>query len=415
MRPAPSDAGAAPARIGAIVAVTLGSQTAVSMGSATLPTIAPKLAADFGLDPALIGLQVAITYAAAATGALFGSGLVRRLGPCRATQVSMFATTVGMLFAALPSLIAIAAASVMIGAAVGLVSPPAAQLIVRFVPGSKYNLVFSLKQVGVPLGYSITALAAPVLALALGWRWSLLFVACVTVTGILLLQRTRDAWDVDRVRDAPLVQSPLAGIRAVWIRPRVRWLVLCGSCYSAVQVCVSAFTVTMLVAEGGLGLVQAGMVVSLANVAGVAGRVSWGWIADRWSAGQAVLVGVGVVMGACCMIVGQMDERWPLAAVQLVFVALGASAIGWNGILHAEVARLTPPELAGLVSSGTLFFVFAAICVTPAAATVIYRLAGSYVLMFGSLAAFALLGLALIALARRSPVGPAADPVRSPG
>jgi predicted MFS family arabinose efflux permease len=406
MAPATPPAAAGPSQVVKVVAITLGSQTVVSMGSATMPMIAPRLAEDFGIDPALIGLQVAIAYGAAAIGALFGGGLVRRLGPCRATQLSLLMTALGIATATLPSLVALAAASVLIGSAIGLVSPPAAQLIVRFAPASQFNLVFSLKQTGVPLGFMLTALTAPIVTLTLGWRWSLALVGTLAIAGILLLQRRREVWDVERTRDAPLLDSPLAGIRAVWSRPRVRWLVLCGSCYSAVQVCVVTFTVTMLVREGGFGLVQAGLMMSIANVAGVVGRISWGWVADRWSAGQGVLIAVGTIMGTCCVLIGMMEYTWPPFAIQCVFVAFGASAIGWNGILHAEVARLTPPALTGLTSSGTLFFVFGAICLMPAGATAVYRLLGSYALLFSTLTVFAALGVALVVLARRSSAGP---------
>jgi len=400
--PVVARSGAVAESLVAVAAVTA-SQTIVSMGVATLPVIAPRLAEDLGVDASLIGFQVGIAYGAGAIGALVAGGLVQRLGACRATQASLLVSAAGCAVAiAVPGFVSLAVASLLIGAALGLVTPPAAHLIVRFVPPSQYSLVFSVKQTGVPLGFMLAALSAPAIALGPGWRWSLALVCACTIALAAALQLRRRRWDDDRARPAVPMHSPLAGIRYVWQRPLTRRIVLAGSCYAAIQVCVATFTVNLLVREGGFGLVHAGALVSLMNVAGAIGRVIWGWIADRFHAGAAVLAAIGAVMAASCLALATIDLGGPRIALQLLLVALGASAIGWNGILHAEIARLTPPERAGLASSGTSFFVFGSICVTPVAASLLYPWFGSYALLFGALSVFGGLGLAFIAAAQRT-------------
>jgi MFS family permease len=44
-----------------------------------------------------------------------------------------------------------------------------------------------------------------------------------------------------------------------------------------------------------------------------------------------------------------------VAGVLFVF---GASAIGWNGVYLAEVARQSPPGMAGIATAGTLAITF---------------------------------------------------------
>jgi len=381
-----------------VVAAATAAQTIISMGTSLLPVIAPKLAAVLAIDAAWIGMQVSIVYACGATSSLLAGGIVKRLGACRATQVALAFTVAGCAFVAVPHLAAIALGSIFLGIANGLAHPPSVQLMLRFSLPSQLNLVFSIKQTGVPIGTTLSALTAPVIALTLGWQWAL--VPVVVCAGLLVfgMQTKRATWDGDRDRDAPLFESPLAALHAVWRAPHVRFLVLMGSAYAAIQVSVLTFAVTMLVGEVGFGLVQAGVLMSLITIAGVSARLGFGWIADRLHAGRLLLALIGVCMLVCCLLLGALNAAWPYAAVVALFISLGMCVIGWNGLLHAEVARLTPPAEASRVASGVTFFIFGAVAITPSFAVLIYRALGSYSAMYAVLTGFAILGLALLRL-----------------
>jgi predicted MFS family arabinose efflux permease len=384
-----------------VVLAAAAAQTFASMGTSTLPVIAPKLAEVFGVEAALIGIQVSILYGAAAAGAVLAGGLVRRLGACRVSQLALGCTLIGVSIAALPSLAFVAFSAIPIGLAIGILSPAAAHMMLRFAPPAKLNLIFSIKQTGVPLGHMLSALTAPILALTVGWRWSLALVALVCAASIVLFELRRREWDDDRDPSAPLMQSPLVTIRSVWRHPALRWLVLASSAFSAVQVCVTTFTATLLVVEAGYGLVQAGAVLSVVNFSGVAARVGWGWVADRWKSGTAVLVLIGVVMAVAAGIAAFLTSAWPPVAVLMVFAALGISAIGWNGVMNAEVARRSPKGEAGSTTSGYSFFVFGAILVMPVLFSALYALIGSYSGAYGVLSLLALAGLGLLWLSHR--------------
>ena len=386
----------------AVVVAATAAQTIAAMGASTLPVIAPKLADSLGIDPAWIGMQVGIAYAAAAAAALIAGGMVRRTGACRAMQLALLCTACGTGIAALPSAGAIGGASILIGAAMGLGNPPAAHLMLRFAPASQLSLVFSIKQTGVPLGFTLSALIAPSIALIYGWQWSLALVSIAALGAAAALQFARGRWDRDRDARAPLFESPLAGLLAVWRSGQLRYLALTGSAYSAIQVCVSTFAVTMLVGEIGYGLVYAGVLTSVMTLSGVGARLLGGWFADRAQRGRALLVTMGCGMILTCLALLALHGGWPELPVLVLFVALGVSVVGWNGILHAEVARLSAPATVSLTASGLSFLIFAAVAITPALAAIVYRALGTYRLMFGMLALFAVLGLATLAASSRA-------------
>ena len=61
-----------------------------------------------------------------------------------------------------------------LGLGYGLLTPSASHLLARFAPAERRNLIFSLKQTGVPFGGIGAALITPAIAVTFGWRWALL-------------------------------------------------------------------------------------------------------------------------------------------------------------------------------------------------------------------------------------------------
>lgn len=384
-----------------VVAATLAAQALVSMGVLMLPAIAPKYAEALAVDPALIGYQISLTYAAAMLSTGYGGGFTLSWGACRSTQAGLMLVAAGAATAMVASLPALAVASVFLGLGYGLTNPAASHLLVRFTPEGRRNLIFSIKQTGVPAGGVAAALCGPALAVSLGWRWSLALVvlACAALTAAL--ESRRAAWDDDRVAGAGLRQMTGGGMPIIWRDARLRRLALAAFCFAGVQLCVMTFTVTLLVKDAGYSLVQAGLLLSGVQVAGVLGRIAWGWGADWWGNARQVLAALGALMTVLCIAVTQLGAGWPEGAVWLVFLGLGATAVAWNGVFLADVARLAPAHQTALATGGALFFTFGGVLVAPALFSSAYHLVGSYALTFAVAAAFAAAGVGSLTLARR--------------
>ena len=377
----------------AVIAATTIGQVANVMGTAVFPVIAPNLAAELAVQPALIGYQVSLIYLAATVMAPFLSSLIPRWGGCRMTQIGLAMCALAMTLSLVPSLFALAAASILIGMATGVMTPASAHLLFRFSPPENRNFIFSLKQTGVPLAWMLMALIAPPITLAFGWRWALALILAMAVTMIAVLQPARAGWDDDRAPHAAAKRTATGGFIVVWRHPVLRPIAIMSFWCSFVQLCFSSFTVTMLVEEAGYSLITAGLLVSLGHAAGVAGRIVWGWIADALKASLGVLRWINIVMVACCALTAFVSPGWPVAAVALLFVVFGASAVGWNGIFIAEVARHSPHGQVGVATGGAMVLNFGGIVAGPAIFATVYGLTGSYTATFGWLTLIAVLGL----------------------
>jgi len=218
---------------------------------------------------------------------------------------------------------------------------------------------------------------------------------------VLAMQPLRVQWDGDR-DPATARTLPFAGLLVVWRLPPLRWLSFASFCYTFVQLCLGTFLVTMMVEEAGYTLVAAGLLLSLTQVSGIAGRIAWGWLTDRTGDGVGILLALNLVMVACCALTVLISPRWPAFALALLFIAFGASAVGWNGIYLAEVAKNSPHGMVSVVTAGASVWNYASVLIGPAAFATLYRSTGSYTITFGWLTIIAVLGLAFISAARRA-------------
>jgi predicted MFS family arabinose efflux permease len=386
----------------AVVLITTGVQMSVAMANIVLSTIAPKVAEDLGFEAAWIGYQVSLVFAAATVSTVYGGALVLRWGAARVTEASIVLCATGLALFALPHLAFIAAGSIAIGAGAGLANPTAAHLLVRYTPAARRNLVFSIKQTGVPLGGVVIALAAPALAVTVGWRWALALLIAYNVALLAGVRPFRAEWNSDRQAGEPARARPFAGVAMVWRDESLRWISLVAVLFSVVQRSLLTFTVIYLVLERGYGLLEAGVMLSVCQVGGAIARVFWGWLADRIGSSLVVLALIGAIVAAAMALLVALDSAWPRAAVLALFFVLGMSTVGWNGVFHAECARLSPPGLTSVIAGGTTFFVFGGVLLGPAVFAAAYQAIGSYSATFGLMAGVAVAALGLLALAHRA-------------
>lgn len=384
-----------------VVAVATLAQMIVAMSNILLPTIAPKLAESLGVSPILIGYQVSLTFGAATLATMFGGNAVLRFGAARSTQLSILCCGAGLLMFALPYVTAIALGSVFIGMGMGMINSAAAHMLVTYTPPQRRNIMFSIKQTGVPVGGVITSLTAPAIAVHYGFQWSLVMIVVLIAGLLIFIQGYRAQWDGDRGTAGRGEQAAFGGVPLVWQQASLRWISLVAMIFSGIQRCVLSFTVIYLVAEGGMGLVEAGVMLSVVQVGGSVSRICWGWLADRLGSSLTVLMIICVVTIGSTLVLVFFDPEWNKALIYLLFFVIGVTAVGWNGVFHAEAARLSPPGMASVVAAGTTFFVFAGVLIGPAAFAAAYGGIGSYGHTFLLVTVSAVVAFGLLLMAQR--------------
>ncbi len=369
------------------------------MCAVTPATVAPELARSLGVPVAFIGFQVSIAYASAVAVSFVAGGLVRRWGAVRTSQTACALAAAGALLIAVPVLASLVLGSLVTGAAYGLTNPSASHLLSRLNLGRHRTLLFSIKQAGQPLGGVAAGVIAPPLAVAFGWKTSRAAAAAAALILLGLIGPLRRRHDRDREPGLSLGGKPLADLMLVWRDERLRPIALAAFCFASVQLTVTTFAVTMLVEEIRFSLIEAGIVLAALQVSGIGARIFWGWTTDRIRDGTLVLILIALAAAVCGLATGGLAAGVPVVAAYAVFVVFGATAVAWNGVFMAEVARLAPRGTAGGVTGAWLAYTFMGVMVGPAAFTGLYGWLGTYT---GTYQFFALASLAGAVLAWRT-------------
>ncbi len=375
-----------------LLALTTAVQALGTFSVFALPTLAPKAAATFGMAPQAVGYQVSVIYLAAACLSGYGGLLVRRYGACTTSLVALALNAAGLVGIASGSLPLTILGSLLIGAGYGVINPAAAHLLLRFAPSGRRNLIFAIKQAGVPIGAMLAATMLPRLAERIGWQGAVSTSVLLMILLALPLAWRRTRWDDDRDPTTALRAGALAGVAMIVQNPVLRSLALTGFCYAAFQVCLIAFAVTMLATEMGWTLVEAGTIAAVMQAAGMTGRITWSLFADRFGNGLKILVALGVASAMFGLATTAMNATWPAWAMTLVLCAFGASIIGWNGIYMAETARTSGARDVGLATGGVLIFNFAGVILGPAIFGIIAKATGSIAGTFGIFTILPLIG-----------------------
>lgn len=367
--------------------ITLAIQAMVAMALLTLPSMAPTVAQALTISPAYIGLYIALAYVGAMTASLAAGPAVVRYGAIRVSQACLLLCAAGLALSTVPSISAIATGALLMGIGYGPITPASSHLLSRTTPAHRMSLVFSIKQTGVPVGGALAGAIVPSLQLFAGWQQALLAVAAANVVCAIVAQPLRAEFDADRDSTRRLAAGNFAQpIRLVLAHPALRMLASCSFVFSIAQLSLTTYLVTYLTDSLAYGLVAAGALLSLSQVGAVLGRVAWGYAADRWFGARRMLAMLASLMALSALATGMLPAQSPALLVTAVLFVFGASAVGWNGVYLAEVARQAPAGMAGVATGGTLAFTFFGVVLGPPLFGGVSSLFGSYRAGFAALA-----------------------------
>ena len=371
--------------------VTFAVQTLVALAVYCAPVMAPVAGPALGFSASAVGYYIAVTYFGSMIGSAAAGGWVARFGPIRVSQAGLALAFCGLALAASawPPLVMLG--GFVVGLGYGPTTPASSAILVRAAPPAMFSLVFSIKQTGVPAGGALAGALVPVLLLAIGWQGAAVAVGAACALLALAIGGARDRYDGELDPRAPVsLRSAYAPVRMVLADSRLRQMCVTSFIYGGVQITLVTYLVTFLVERFALTLVLAGLVMAVAQVASVIGRVLWGVLADRVLTRRAMLGLLGVGMGLSALVPLAAGPAWPAWLLFAYASVFGATAVGWNGVFLAEVARVAPAGRTGEATGGCLFFTFLGVVVAPPIFNAVLALAGSYAAAYAVFAAPAL-------------------------
>jgi sugar phosphate permease len=355
-----------------VLIITIFIQALVAAALLAPAVIAPSVAAALGIPVSSVGIFVAIVYLSGICATLYSGTLIARWGPIRTSQIGLLVCAAGLACVATGVVWLGVAGAILVGLGYGPITPASSHILIRTTPPARLTTVFSIKQTGVPLGGAIAGLFVPPQEVAFGWAWAILSISAGCALMAVLAQTLRADLDAEEstnqqntktstkadIQPQSLANSIFHPIRLVVSDRGLLIMAGCSFVFSGVQLALSSYLSTFLNVDLGWTLLAAGVAVSVVQVAGMAGRVIWGAIADAGLGAHRTLTLLAILMVAGCIATGMFSSDSHRIWIFAVLIAFGASAVGWNGVYLAEVARLAPPGKAAQATGGTLAFTY---------------------------------------------------------
>ncbi len=341
-------------------------QATASMATIMVPVLAPAATAQLSIRLAYLGVFMAIVYIGAMAASLASGEFIVRYGPIRVSQCCLIFCGAGLAGTAMASVPLMIPAALLIGLGYGPVTPASSHILARTAPPRLMSLTFSIKQTGVPIGGAMAGALVPPLVLFLGWRGASLVIAGGCFLLAVMVEPIRAIFDTDLEQNHRMDFAGVAEpLKMVVSMAPIRELALISFFFAVMQTSLNTYFVSFLTTELNASLVRAGLMLSVALTAGVIGRIAWGGIADRLVKPRKMLGILGIIMSTSAAATFSFKPPCPDALLLVVSACFGASAVGWNGVYLAEVARLAPPGKAGMATGGNLFFSYFGAVIAP--------------------------------------------------
>jgi MFS family permease len=386
-----------------VLALFTGAMAGSSLWIMSTGALMPFFSARLGIGQAQLGLilsiqligSVAMTSIAGILTDRFGdravvfwSGVVMALALVAASLVESFSWLIGWLL--------------LYGIGYAAVTPAGSHAIIFFFPKVARGFAMGVRQCGVPIAGVVGSLLLPAIALHFQYRGALAaaglltLVACSVASGLY-----REPRELHGERLS--VRAMLVDMLLMAREPRLIFLTLTSMILICAQFALLGFFTLTLVHRAGYSVALAVGLFTLAQVAAVCGRLSWGWVSDRIFAGSRALplALACVLVAAVAFAVASLGTATPLSLAAAVAFALGFTAEGWLGLSIIGFAEIGGEERSGSALGVGLTWILLAAFVTPTLFGALAQTQG-YTVAWRALAAFEVFGLIPALLASRA-------------
>lgn len=366
------------------------SQVLISCVPAIAPVIAPEMAPKLGVSAENIGVFSALTYVWAIIGGLFVGPWIGWIGPVRSMQIMLFAASLAALLATIATLAGVLLAALVLGVSLSFPHPAFTAVLGRHVPTRSIGFFLSLRFAAAPIGIALAGLIVPAAVDAIGERGVIGAASAACALAAFAVGRLVKVLDW-RSGERPKRIDLTSSIREVLAQPGLRRLALVCMSFAMVQQGFLTYAVLLLVGLG-LPLSTAAALLAMSQVVSVAGRITIGHASDRWVTPRRMLAVYGLGMGIGCLMLTQLPASPSLTLAACVMGLFAAMAMGWPGMMAAQLLRLAPPPRVALISSGSQVFMFSGAVLGPYLIATLLAFGYGYHLAFMGLGLLAAVG-----------------------
>jgi len=235
----------------------------------------------------------------------------------------------------------------LVGTGYSSAQPGGSKAVSGWFSAGQRGVAMGVRQSGLPLGGALAAATLPAVAAAHGWPAAFRVGAAVAALGGALFIAVYRAPAEIATHRAASAASALAARLSLLGDGGMRRIMLSGLVLVTTQYGILVFFVLDARDRFGLPVATGALLLVLAQLAGVVGRVALAAWSDRSRNGRTFPIAVclwALVAGLLAFLVAPGAGPWPLAVLA---AWLGFFGLGWYGPWVAWVSESAPPERVG--------------------------------------------------------------------
>lgn len=331
------------------------------------------------LPESAIGIYTTLVYIGALFGTLMTPHVLTKLS-VRTVQLAGLGGLAGgilmfgWLGASIPGLLAACVSLLFMGLIYGALVPASAQILSNQFPDRLQPLVVSIKQTGVPVGTAAGAIAAPLVVS--GNDWSLLPI-CLAASCILIMVLVAPGLSGFATVTKPTGSASfrVSGLLSGFQIPALRRLMIVALVYGVNQAALTTFLVPALVWFHSLSVGQAAGYLAIATISSAVSRIGLGASASRFGHVYLHLGLIGLLSGVAWLLLLMPHPGF----VRLVCgaILIGATAMGWNGLLLAQLATEAPGHQSVVAVAAGVSLAYLGVLIGPVLFAAILLASGS--------------------------------------
>jgi MFS family permease len=378
-------------------------QATSSFAMLGVAALAGFLQRDFKLTAAETGLLITATYGAAVFSLLFVGDLLDRksesliigvggaiafVALMLATQSGNFALLLGCLFVA--------------GLGFSVTQPGGGKSVSAWFRGERLGLAMGIRQAGLPLGGAVAAAILPAVAAASSWRVAFAIGAVAALTGglVFALVYRPPRKEADAASKRPTLSWPVVAslLQQSWMRNAM----IAGLALVSAQYGILTWLMLYLRDHAHIALTRGAWFLSLAQAAGVAGRIGLAAWSDRAPAARFRLLALSMLaVAGGILLLMFVPSQTPEPALALLAAWLGFFGLGWYGPWVAYLAETAPADKVGLTLGAAMAINQLGIISAPPLLGLVHDLTGGYTALWACVVVALMIAYLLTGLTRK--------------
>ncbi len=369
-----------------LVSVMTLSHTVASFGNLSIPPLTPFLRDELQLTYAQVGMLTSFIYIGVVSASIPAGWATDFLGERWALICGLAIQGVFTLCFSLTHSFLLGGLFLLLsGIGYSGINPATTKGVMRWFPVQGRATAMGLKQTGIPLGGILAAFTLPGLSLAFGWRVSVMVVGCTSILCILAVR-----WGMPQSGETQNAPSALqwTRFREVLSNRSIIALSVMGIFVAGAQLSIVTHLVLFLKKEYLFSSVLAGLFLAASQAGGVAGRIGWGLMSDFLVGGKrkGILIIIGVIAILQLLFMSRMGPGISGGFLLFFIGFLGATTIGYHGVLYGLLGEMVQKEVVGLATGFILTITFIGVVVFPPLFGHLVDRLGSYTLAWDLLA-----------------------------